>query len=117
MTTKTKQAADFLAVNKYMEKHEGASKKAAIAEIAKERNCSVATVTANYYREARKQNAPLLKRRPRKGATKKVTTPTVAKNLTLNGVRASLNDALTLIDQIEKRNAELEKKLALIKSI
>jgi hypothetical protein len=111
MTTNTKQTADFLAVNEYIEKNEGVSKKMAIAEAAKNRGCSVSTVTANYYREARKQNAPLLQRRPRK-ATKKT-----AKNLTLNGVRNSLNDALKLIDQMEKRNAELEKKIQLIKSL
>ena len=100
----SRQQADFDAVSKHLERHPGITKKDAIKAVAKKSGKSEYTVLSNYYRAAKGTTAAP----PKKPVTTKKTT-NKPKNLDLNVIRASLQDAMNTIDLLDKQNKKNEE--------
>jgi hypothetical protein len=113
---KTKMQADFEAVEAHMREH-GTSKTEAIVAVAAESGRSKNTVMASYYRFYRLQKGTTAAP-PKKKTTRKIkTTQGSGSDLELNVVRASLNNALKIIDKLEAENEKNQKIVSNLRSL
>lgn len=102
----SQQERDFLAVKKFLEDNPGTTTRKAIDNIAKAHGKSTSTVQVGYYKTLRAKNGAAA---PKKRVARKANTAKPKNSLDLNVIRASLKDALSTIDMLEKQNKKNEE--------